>query len=272
MARYHSGNEHEKEKALEEILEENAPLVDFVINKYYPSFKKYYQDLRQVGYIGIIEAVPNYDPDKGAPATFFTIYIKHNISEYCNNFVQQITPHYANKIKIINETKTQLLSLGLDITPANISMVSGLRLDVVIKSLNAETMSQQKNCPSESYMDGLMTEFAPGPEDSFEKEEQMNILTTAIQELPNEQREVIIRKYGLFGTEPENNAEISKHTGISVTSIRKYLQKAMVTLKSNESLRAMFPNYISQETLEDNEISLVPESAAQAMMQLLEAE
>ena len=62
------------------------------------------------------------------------------------------------------------------------------------------------------------------------------------------------------------------HTGISVTSIRKYLQKAMVTLKSNESLRAMFPNYISQETLEDNEISLVPESAAQAMMQLLEAE
>ncbi len=272
IIRYHDGDANEKKKVSEEILNENKPLVDYIINKCYSTFKGYYDDLRQVGYIGILEAIPKYDPDKSEPSTFFTFYIKHNLSEYCNRFITQVSSHYANKLKAIRKAKAALEMKNMEVTALNIAMFTGLKVDVVHKILEAELYGQTKNCSSESFMDEIVNNYQPGPEELFEEEEKTRVLVAAINNLPSVEKEVLIRKFGLFETPAKSNGEIAEEVGVPVNQVRRYVQKAIIRLRDDANLKYMFPDYINKKCLMDGELSVAPIQTATAIMEELESE
>lgn len=270
MTRYHSGDPVEQKKAIEEILNENMPLVDQIINKAYKTYKKYYQDMRQAGYVGIIEALQTYNPETSKPSTYFTFYIKHYISEYCNNFVQGISSHYSNRIRLINNAKAELEAMEMEATPINIASITGIRLDAVVKSLEMEKRSQLKNCVSESYMDTLVTHVTPSPEEEYEEQERMEYFHRAVMNLPEKEKVIIIAKYGLFDAEPKTNADIAEIANVPVAQIRRYVQNAFRILREDVNLQSLFTDYIRQKSLMDGEISLVPNGAAVMSITVLE--
>lgn len=74
-----------KKPQKEEIdVENNMELVNYVINRYFKAWKhdKEYEDLRQVGYVGLCKAKQNYNPDKGCFSTYAVIKIRGEISAW----------------------------------------------------------------------------------------------------------------------------------------------------------------------------------------------
>ena len=95
MERYHSGDPAKKAEAVEEIVKEHRKFVKHVINQHYKIYKRaWYDDMFSVGIIGILEALPTYDPDKGTPTTHFFQYINHEIFEFIAEFANKTTTQY----------------------------------------------------------------------------------------------------------------------------------------------------------------------------------
>lgn len=65
-------------------LENHLELVNYVVNKYYKTWKhdKEYEDLMQVGYVGLCKAKQRYDPEKGSFSNYAVIKIRGEISAW----------------------------------------------------------------------------------------------------------------------------------------------------------------------------------------------
>lgn len=61
-----------------ELIEENMPLVYFIVNKYFPTYRGN-EDIIQIGMIGLCRAADFYDPNKGTFSTYAGKYIANEI-------------------------------------------------------------------------------------------------------------------------------------------------------------------------------------------------
>lgn len=81
-------------------IENNIGLIHHVINKYYPNFyATEYDDLVQIGSIGLIKAIKKYNSKKSKLSTYATYYIRSEIDHHFNHL-------NTYKNKIINEAYT----------------------------------------------------------------------------------------------------------------------------------------------------------------------
>lgn len=88
---YEAGPESDRgRKIIGEIIEQNTGLVKSIA-KGYMSSGRVFDDLAQVGYIGLLSAIENYDPDKDAKFTTYASYmIKGEIRHYIRDRGSQI--------------------------------------------------------------------------------------------------------------------------------------------------------------------------------------
>ena len=120
MKDYNSGDERLQSIATEKMIGELTGLVISVIKKRYPSYApKHYEDLIQVGEMGILIGLKDYNPEKSLPATFFVKYIIHEIQTYIDEIVYKTTPYYSSIIKKLIEP-SRFSRLLTNLTPKEI--------------------------------------------------------------------------------------------------------------------------------------------------------
>lgn len=66
MNRYHSGNEADRDQAKADLLESIEGFLGMAIKKYVPNYaQEYYHDLYNECVIAVLEAMDQFDPEKG---------------------------------------------------------------------------------------------------------------------------------------------------------------------------------------------------------------
>lgn len=266
MSRYHSDDPVVRAKALEEILEDHKKFITYVINKYFSSYKnQWFDDLYSCGVIGLLESLQKYDPDKGMPTTHFNSYILHEMYDFVATFINKTTAHYASKLSTINKAIAELESEGCENPDViDISMRTGIKPEIVLKALSIQTATQNKSLESEEFISNLMSDSQMQPDEIAERNEGMEIMYRAIEGLPYKMREVVLRRNGLGGYEPQSNEVISRETGIPTGQIRRIYAKAIKRLRESE-MKDFFASGTSILSKKE-EISLVPERTASTMI------
>lgn len=273
MQDYHSSDPRVKQHAVEEIVNDHQKYVVQIINKHFAAYKRdWWEDLFQSGIMGLLESLANYDPEKSRPTTFFHFYILHSIAEYVAEFIQGTTSHYATNLTKINRAISKLEAQGKrEPTIADISVVTGLKADMVRKALEVKTASQNRSCGDEGYMDSMAsTQYVEQPQEKIEREEELAVFTKCILELPNAEKQVIIRKYGLFDTPKQSNAQIAEATGVPIEKIRCYQAAAIRLLRKNPKMKYMFHDYFKiHERKEDRYVFETPKKQLKQEMDAL---
>lgn len=94
------GTKEEKSAAYEEACLYLKGYIRKSIQKKYQTYANndpsFYEDLMQNAYLYVIENLAKYDPEKGAPSTFFSFYIKSALSSQTNVMKHAISPADAS--------------------------------------------------------------------------------------------------------------------------------------------------------------------------------
>ena len=272
IARYHSKDPVVRDKATEEIIDDYRKFVTHIINKHFSTYiAKHFDDMFSVGVIGILEALPKYDPDKSMPTTFFGTYIVHEIYGYVAKCVSNTTPHYASRIIKINRAREQFEREGNE-NPSviDLSMRTGIIPEVILKCLEIITSAQTQSYECEEFVfSNMIADSKLQPEEVFFKAEGQAIVKAAIADLPDDMHEVVQRKLGMGGHLPQTNEQISADTGIKTRQVRALYSKALEQLRESEVYDFFVSQYRTAPRVAKEAVSLVPEDTAERMIAAL---
>jgi len=272
MARYNSADSVIKAKAIEDIVEDHRRFITHIINKHFSSYViKHFEDMFSHGVVGLLEALPRFNPEKSKPTTFFGPYIIHEIFNYIGVFLGQMTQHYAAKLSKINKARTELISDGIeDPTVMDLAMKSGLKPEVVMKAISMQAAGQTQSFSSDEYFfDTMEADSNLQPDTQLIMKEGKDTIYEALDGLPDKMREVVMRKLGLGEYSPQSNEQISKAVGVVPGSVRQIYNHAIERLRDSEIFDFFALQYRSSAHFVKETVSLVPEETAERMIAAL---
>lgn len=289
MKLYRSEDPAEHDYAAEVIVSENMAYVVQVINRNFSSYKKeYFEDLKQEGVTGLIEALINYDPEKGAFTTWADAPIRHRISDFVSRQIHNVHPHYArniSKIRSAIEQNEQKVSSDDEERKAAGSMdvmeivmkSTGMKPEEVRRAMDIWRMSDFASI-DEDGMDTLSDGTMVPPEEAYEAVEESDTLLEAINELPEKERKVISLRFGIgeyAGYQDVSQAEAAEITGVPAHLYRAVLSSAIGHLRKDKKLQAIRGERVSRlsERERNTPLSLTDLKAAErAIVDLKEEE
>ncbi len=193
------------------IVQENINLVKKVASKIYyrlPDLGIDFDDLFQVGVIGLIKALDNYNEDKGKFSTYAYIRIRGEILDFLRQ--QDIFP---------NTEKDFITTEKAD--PDNVDIYSKTGM---ILSLD-KVISQEDD--SISLIDTLISK-SKTPEEEYEFKEQIEKLSIIIDEYLDETEKKVVNYLFFEEKEPK---EIQDILGISLGRISQIKAKALEKIR-----------------------------------------
>jgi RNA polymerase sigma factor (sigma-70 family) len=224
-------------KAKELFVKNMDKFISKYISQQYPTFiGVHYEDLVQVARMGIIIGLEKYDPEIAKPTTFFVLYIKHEVSQYINNYVNGLSTYYANEKYKINKAINLLESENREPNNINIAEITGISIENV-KQLRNMIASSSNLAFDEVFMN--KADEKDTPEQIILKKELEETINNAINKYLTEiEKKIIIMYYGLEGTQdicekttvfPTKKAfrNISDILGIPYDKVRKFHASAL---------------------------------------------
>jgi RNA polymerase sigma factor (sigma-70 family) len=272
MTRYNSADPVVRSKALEEIIEDHRRFITHIINKHFPSYViKHFEDMFEYGVIGLLEALPRFNPDKSKPTTFFGPYIIHEIFNYIGVFLGQMTQHYAAKLSKVNKARVDLESEGIENpTIMDLAMKSGLKPEVVMKAISMQTAGQTQYFSSdEFFFENMEGDHGLQPETQIIQQEGKDTIYASLNQLPVKMREVVVRKLGLGEHEAQNNEQIGEAVGIAPGSVRQVYNQAIERLRDSDISDFFASQYRSSTHFMKEPVALVPEETAERLIATL---
>lgn len=134
---YHSGDSRLMKQAKDYAVASHSQFIHYLINRQYPTFETYREDLFQCGVIGLLQALEKYD-GQHAFTTCAKIYIVHEMSAFTHHVTKSGSVHYASIDKKIRQSEDLLQKAGETVTIEKISEASGLSLTVVKREYSAK--------------------------------------------------------------------------------------------------------------------------------------
>lgn len=194
------------------IIEENINLVKKVASKIYyrlPDIGIEFDDLFQVGVIGLIKALDNYNEDKGKFSTYAYIRIRGEILDFLRQ--QDIFPHTEKDYITVEKVEPEDGKLPYSYTEVILS------LDKVI--------SEEDN--SISLIDTIVSK-SKTPEEDYALKEQIEKISYIIDISLDEMERKVINYLFFEEKEPK---EIQDILGISLGRISQIKAKALEKIK-----------------------------------------
>jgi RNA polymerase sigma-B factor len=224
-------------RAVEQILSINVKILNHIVGKYASSSNESYEDLLQVGYVGMMKAVNGYRLDSEAKfSSYAYAMIEGEIKHHLRDTELVKRPRWARSLHArVSEATTRLTAeLGrpplieevaseVNVTPEGVSELMKLFCDTDVVSLDA---GEDEEVDVSAIKSLRYETFSLPVEDRI-------MLEQALESLTELQRKVVY----LFFYKDLCQTEIGRKLGLSQRKTSRTVASALKILKSSEALK-----------------------------------
>lgn len=211
----------------EKLVTENMGLISMAVKRY-TGFGVDYEDLFQIGAIGLVKAAKAFDRGKNLKfSTYAVAKIIGEIKTYLrdNGEIKVSRSVKEQKFKI-ERTRSELITeLGREPRISEISLRCGIAAEDIIYALDATQTSASLDATVEEG--GVIAGIDSGEEQSLNRVMIAQLLDT----LESEERKLILLRFFADRTQ----AEISKELGLSQVAVSRLEKKVLKKLKDQAS-------------------------------------
>ncbi len=213
------------------------------------------EDLIEEGNLGLYRAVPRFDLALGHRfATYARWWVKHEIRTAVLNQGRLIRlPIHV--FRALSRVRRQLESVGQAMpyaARASDEPASGISSDEITRLSLVEAQGLLRltelplslDMPFESdsetpLVDTLAGEVDESPEACIQQEQRARLLTSAVERLSANEREVVLRRYGFATGEPETLEAIGKTLKLTAERVRQIQKQALLSIQQDFARRGL---------------------------------
>jgi RNA polymerase primary sigma factor len=223
------------EKAFRTLIEKNLRLV-ISVAKRYRGMGLSFEDLIQEGNLGLLKAAERFDPKRG---NRFSTYAVHWIRQGVQRAVVdkgrtiRLAVHMYEKVRKAARARGDLsVELGREQSLGELADELGWTLEEVrfafevrpdATSLN-RSVGEEEDAPDVGEF--VEDERASGVPDAVIQKVENARLWESIEQMPDRERRVVVRRYGLDNREPATLAEVGAELGVTRERARQLQRKA----------------------------------------------